>query len=74
LQTLKPSRRVFRSYSASILNWGGKLLGFNIDPDFSDVLDGLMWVDLMEADPKVLERFMGKEGVRSFRDFHKQQE
>jgi hypothetical protein len=33
-----------------------------------------MWVDLMEADPKVLERFMGKEGVRSFRDFHKQQE
>jgi putative hemolysin len=56
------------------LKLGGKLLGFNIDPDFSDVLDGLMWVDLMEADPKVLERFMGKEGVRSFRDFHKQQE
>jgi putative hemolysin len=56
------------------LKLGGKLLGFNIDPDFSDVLDGLIWVDLMETDPKILERFMGREGVRNFRKFHKQQE
>jgi len=55
------------------LKLGGKLLGFNIDPNFSDVLDGLIWVDLSETSPKILERFMGKEGTRTFLQFHKRQ-
>ncbi len=55
------------------LKLGGKLLGFNIDPNFSDVLDGLIWVDLSETNPKILERFMGKEGTRGFLQFHKRQ-
>ena len=37
-----------------------KFLGFNIDPDFGDVLDGLMVVDLREVDPKLAERFTGR--------------
>ncbi|MFA6173260.1 MAG: lysophospholipid acyltransferase family protein [Kiritimatiellales bacterium] len=56
------------------LKLGGKLLGFNIDPNFSDVLDGLIWVDLSETSPKILERFMGKDGTRIFLQFHKRQE
>jgi putative hemolysin len=55
------------------LKLGGKLLGFNIDPNFSDVLDGLIWVDLSETSPKILERFMGKDGTRTFLQFHNRQ-
>lgn len=48
------------------LKLGGKFLGFNVDPDFGNCLDGLILVDLMESDPKVLSRFMGKDGVARF--------
>jgi putative hemolysin len=50
---------------------GGKLVGFNLDRKFSDVVDGLVIVDLRETDPPVLERYMGKEGYAAFRRFHK---
>lgn len=48
------------------LKLGGKIIGFNVDPDFGNCLDGLILVDLMQSDPKVLSRFMGKEGVNAF--------
>jgi putative hemolysin len=50
---------------------GGKLVGFNLDRKFSDVVDGLVIVDLRQTDPGVLERYMGKEGFATFRHFHK---
>lgn len=50
---------------------GGKLVGFNLDRKFSDVVDGLVIVDLRQTDPLVLERYMGKEGYARFRRFHK---
>jgi putative hemolysin len=49
---------------------GGKLVGFNLDRKFSDVVDGLVIVDLRATDPSVLERYMGKEGYAGFRRFH----
>ena len=52
------------------LNLGGKLLAFNLDPNFGDVLDGLILVDLMETDAKTLGRYMGKQGVAAFRAYH----
>jgi putative hemolysin len=52
------------------LKLGGRLMGFNLDPGFGDVLDGLIFVDLRETDPKMLERYMGKEGARSFLTHH----
>ena len=50
---------------------GGKLVGFNLDRKFSDVVDGLVIVDLRQTDRGVLERYMGKEGYAGFRRFHK---
>jgi putative hemolysin len=50
---------------------GGKLLGFNVDRKFSDVLDGLVVVDLRETEPAALERYMGREGVAAFRRYHR---
>jgi hypothetical protein len=46
-------------------------VGFNLDRKFSDVVDGLVIVDLRQTDPAVLDRYMGKEGCASFRCFHK---
>jgi putative hemolysin len=52
------------------LKLGGELLGFNVDKNFSDVLDGLILVDLRKTDPARLETYMGKEGVAAFLEHH----
>ncbi len=52
------------------LKLGGRLLGFNVDPNFSDVLDGLIWVDLLEIDPKILVRFLGEAEAARFLAVH----
>lgn len=52
------------------LKLGGKLLGFNIDHDFADVLDGLMLVDLLAVKPAILNRYLGADGASAFRKFH----
>lgn len=49
---------------------GGKLLGFNVDRKFSNVLDGLVVVDLRQTEPAVLERYMGRESAARFRQVH----
>ncbi len=54
------------------LKLGGKLLGFNVDPEFSDVLDGLIVVDLTKTEPKLLDRYLGKAEAASFLNFHKE--
>ncbi|MDD4736483.1 MAG: GNAT family N-acetyltransferase, partial [Kiritimatiellae bacterium] len=52
------------------LKLGGKLLAFNIDPDFSDVLDGLIWVDLRKTDQRSMTKYMGREAYDQFRQYH----
>ena len=39
---------------------GGRLLGFNVDPKFSHVLDGLVVMDLRQTEPASIKRYMGK--------------
>ena len=48
------------------LRAGGKLLGFSVDPNFSDVLDALIVADLRTAPLTLLERCMGKSEARAF--------
>ena len=50
---------------------GGRLVCFNLDRKFSEVVDGLVIVDLRQTDPSVLAHYMGKEGYAAFRRFHK---
>lgn len=52
------------------LKLGGKLLGFNVDPHFSNALDALVMADLRTASPAMLDRCMGKAGAAQFRAFH----
>lgn len=52
------------------LRLGAQLLAFNIDPDFGDVLDGMVVVDLRRTDPKILAKYMGKAQAMAFLDYH----
>jgi len=52
------------------LRLGGKLLGFNVDPEFGNVLDGLIMVDFVQTDKKQLVRLMGKDAVPGFMAYH----
>ena len=52
------------------LQLGGRLLGFNLDRQFADTLDGLIMVDLREVEEAVLARYMGKRGAAAFRAYH----
>ncbi len=53
------------------LNLGGRVLSFNVDPDFSDAIDCLVLVDLTETRTSILRRYMGKEGTARFLAHHR---
>ena len=52
------------------LKLGGRILGFNVDKGFSNALDALIMVDLVNTEPKVLQRYMGKAGLEAFRHYY----
>lgn len=54
------------------LKLGGRLIDFSLDRRFNSALDGLMLVDLTKTDTRILERYMGREGVRAFLEVHRQ--
>ena len=49
---------------------GGKIIGFNVDPNFNGALDGLIVVDLSQTDQALLRRYLSKEERESFFEFH----
>lgn len=42
------------------------LLKFNVDPDFANVVDGLVMVDLPRSDHQLLARYMGEEEMAAY--------
>ena len=67
---LEPDQKGIPVLLKQYLKMGAKMLAFNLDPDFSDVVDGLIVVDLTRTVPRVLERYMTKEGYASFMQFN----
>lgn len=49
---------------------GAQFFGFNVDPEFGHVVDGILSVDLLETDPKILEKYLGKSGVGNLNAWH----
>jgi len=45
---------------------GGRIAAFNLDRKFSNVIDGLLIVDLRETAPKLLAKYMGAESAAAF--------
>ena len=56
------------------LKLGGRFLGFNIDRQFNDTLDGLILVDLCDTDPKLLAKYMGRDNADNFIEFHRSEQ
>ncbi len=52
------------------LRLGGRLLGFNIDPNFGDCMDGLIIVDLKDTELNILGRFMGADKAEAYLKWH----
>jgi len=52
------------------LRLGGRILAFNVDPEFGHALDGLIMVDLRQVEATLLAKYMGKSGTRAFRAHH----
>ncbi|HEY0685070.1 MAG TPA: GNAT family N-acyltransferase [Steroidobacter sp.] len=48
------------------LKLGGRVVGFNVDANFSDVVDGMIVVDLTRVEPRELYKYMGREAAETF--------
>jgi putative hemolysin len=52
------------------LKLGGVFLGFNVDPEFSDVVDGLVLVDLLKMNRRLMRFYFSDEGAARFVAHH----
>jgi putative hemolysin len=67
---IEPDRKGVPVLLRHYLHLGGRILSFNVDGEFSNVLDGLIMVDLRQIEPTLLARYMGKAGTMAFRSYH----
>ena len=52
------------------LKLNGELLAFNVDTDFGSCVDGLIMVDMLKTDPKLLKSYMGERQMMEYRKYH----
>ena len=45
---------------------GAKIFAYNVDHDFNDAIDVMIYINLLETDTRVLSQCMGKEGTKEF--------
>ena len=57
---------LYRQY----MKLGGRILAFNIDPEFGDCMDGLIMVDIPNTPRKMMDRFIGVEGAEAYLAYH----
>ena len=70
VEDVEPDHKGMPVLLRQYLKLGGRLVAFNVDPDFSFVVDGLILVDLKNADPKTLRRYMGNDVAESYLRYH----
>lgn len=52
------------------LKLNGQLMGFNVDPDFGNVLDGLILIDVPSIDERVMKKYLGTETGEAYLRYH----
>lgn len=70
VREIEADRRSIPVLVRQYLKLNARLIGFNVDPAFGDVLDGLFYVDLTTVSRSILERYMGRDGADSFLAHH----
>jgi putative hemolysin len=74
VEEIESNRRGVPVLLRQYLKLNAKLLGFNIDPDFGDVVDGLVVVDLTKVERPILNCYFGSTGAAAFLALHSQPE
>jgi putative hemolysin len=49
---------------------GGRMLAFSVDPKFGNTLDGFVMLNLLDTQPEILARYMGKQRTAEFLAWH----
>lgn len=70
LGSVEPDERGVPVLIRQYLKLGGRILGFNIDNDFGNSIDCLLWVDLRRTDLVLLRKYMGNELAEIFHARH----
>ena len=70
IEQIEPDRKGLPVLLRQYLRLGARILAFNVDGNFGNVLDGLMVVDLREIEPALLTRYMGASAMLEFRAYH----
>ncbi|MBN2423501.1 MAG: lysophospholipid acyltransferase family protein [Calditrichaceae bacterium] len=52
------------------LKLGGEFIAFNRDKDFSNALDGLIVIDLLNTPERLLQKYMGNAGLAEYYHYH----
>jgi putative hemolysin len=71
VRELEAGRRGVPVLLRQYLRLGARLLGFNVDDKFSNVIDGLCYVDLAAVDQRILEHYMGAEEAARYLASHR---
>ena len=70
ISCVEPDRKGVPILLKQYLKLGGELAGFNVDTAFGNVIDGLIIVDLTKTEPRMLDRYLGKDGAPLFLAYH----
>lgn len=70
IQDIEDDRKSIPVLIKQYLKLGGKILAFNLDEEFSDVVDGLILIDLRKTDKRTRRRYMGDEADDAFCKYH----
>ena len=73
LGAVEPGDRGVPVLLRQYLKLGGQILGFNIDSDFGNSIDCLLWVDMRRTELPLLRKFMGNELAEHFHATHCQE-
>lgn len=63
---IEEGRREMPVLIRQYLKLGGQIVAFNVDPEFGTVVDGLIYVNLLEAPPRDIARYMGKDVYNAY--------
>jgi putative hemolysin len=72
IQNIEKDRKGVPILLRHYLKLGAKVLAFNVDRRFSNVLDALVLVDLTRTDPKVLRHYVPRDQIDAFLAYHQE--
>jgi hypothetical protein len=70
VQEIERGERAVPVLVRQYLKLGGVFLGFNVDPEFCDVVDGLVLVDLLKMNRRLTRFYFTDEGAARFVAHH----